>query len=344
MLKKRRMIAALLAIGTLFFTITATAKEGSKVHKPDENITGHGKALLWRNPDDIKSRNLFYGPGGEEHAPHSTYTFEKEDLKGTSPKFHVRDENGVKWRVKMGLEARPEAAASRLIWAVGYSTNQFYYLPELAVEGLPSHLQRGQNFVSPDGIIRRVELRRTVEGEKKIGNWRWRKNPFIRTREFNGLRVMMALLNNWDLKDENNAIYEVDHAGDRLEFYRVSDLGASFGPSGPSWTRATTKDYFRAYSHSRFIHKETSEFVDFYAPARPCLKYFFNPPGLIMRLRLRWIGRHIPRGDARWVGQLLAQLSAEQIRDAFRAAGYNPSEVEAHAQIIEERIRQLNRL
>ncbi len=35
-----------------------------------------------------------------------------------------------------------------------------------------------------------------------------RDDPFEDTREWNGLRVMMALMNNWDLKDENNAIYD----------------------------------------------------------------------------------------------------------------------------------------
>jgi hypothetical protein len=44
---------------------------------------------------------------------------------------------------------------------------------------------------------------------------------------------MMALLINWDLKDENNAIYtDTAQAGSTL--YEVSDLGASFGRSGDS--------------------------------------------------------------------------------------------------------------
>ena len=50
-----------------------------------------------------------------------------------------------------------------------------------------------------------VRLKRT-EDEKKIGTWRWRNNPFAGTRELDGLRVMMAVINNWDLKDKNNAI------------------------------------------------------------------------------------------------------------------------------------------
>ena len=55
---------------------------------------------------------------------------------------------------------------------------------------------------------------------------------FTGTRELNGLRVMMALINNWDLKDENNAIYREKPVRDQI--YEVSDLGASFGTTGRS--------------------------------------------------------------------------------------------------------------
>jgi hypothetical protein len=48
------------------------------------------------------------------------FTFKEEDMTGTNPKFDVIDQDGVGWRVKMGLESRPETAASRLVWAVGY--------------------------------------------------------------------------------------------------------------------------------------------------------------------------------------------------------------------------------
>ena len=43
-------------------------------------------------------------------------------------------------------------------------------------------------------------------------------------------------------------------------------------------------------------------------------------------------------------GQLLGQLSDEQIRDCFRAAGYSPEEVEGFAKVVKERIADLNRL
>src|SRR5437763_1202601 len=47
--------------------------------------------LLWREPLDIASKDMLSGPGGRAHAPTSTtFTFVKEDLDGTSPKFVVR--------------------------------------------------------------------------------------------------------------------------------------------------------------------------------------------------------------------------------------------------------------
>jgi hypothetical protein len=268
-------------------------------------------------------------------------------MNGTNPKFDVRDENGVKWRVKLGAEARPETVASRLVWAVGYSTNEDYFLPELRVENMPAHLRRGQNLVEPDGIVHNVRLKRFLKDEKKVGPWPWRHNAFTNTRELNGLRVMMALINNWDLKDENNSVYEDKRAEvspNREEIYMVSDLGASFGTTGRSWTHTVSKGNLKSYRHSRFISNATHRYVDFAVPARPAMIFVFSPREFVSRLRLRWIGKDIPRSDARWIGQLLAQLSPDQIRDAFRAAGYTPEDVDGFARVVEERIAELNKL
>ncbi len=107
---------------------------------------GHGaKASLWRDATDIASLNLLYGSGGEDHQPRGTFTFVQEDMEGSNPKLDVRDQDGVKWKVKLGAEARPEVAATRLVWAAGYFTNEDYFLEDLHVEGLPSHLHRGQD-------------------------------------------------------------------------------------------------------------------------------------------------------------------------------------------------------
>ena len=30
-------------------------------------------AVMWRDPTDLNSRNLFYGPGGKEHEPQAPF-------------------------------------------------------------------------------------------------------------------------------------------------------------------------------------------------------------------------------------------------------------------------------
>ena len=338
-----RLRAAIVAIVLVIPSAPGVAQSTAKSGGPDTSPVANASAVLWQYPADIASRDLYYGPGGKEHAPHTTFTFVKEDMSGTNPKFEVRDQDRTKWKVKLGVEARPETVASRLVWAVGYNANEDYFLPTLRVEGMP-HLRRGENLVGPDGTMQNVRLKRYLKGEKKIGDWKWRDNPFVREREFNGLRVVMALINNWDLKDENNSIYEEKEADDpspKLR-YAVTDLGASFGTTGRSWTHSRSKGNLQSYRSSKFIKKVGPEYVDFNVPTRPSLIFVATPKEFMDRMDMRWIGKHIPRSDAQWIGNLLAQLSPSQIRDAFRAAGYSPEQIDGFSAVVVKRIAELN--
>ena len=304
-------------------------------------------ALLWREPTDIAARDLFHGIGGEDHQPRGPFTFIEEDLQGSNPKFDIRDQDGVKWKVKLGAEARPEVAASRLVWAAGYFTNEDYFLEDLHVQDMPRRLHRGQNLVASDGSLHNVRLKRSVKGQEKLGIWQWGSNPFAGTRKLNGLRVLMALINNWDLKDSNNAVYREKHNDGSTppeQIYSVSDLGASFGTTGFVLSCEKSRGNLSAYDHSGFIAKRSTSYVDFKVPSRPALIEIFNPPVFIHRVELRWIGRHIPRADAKWMGELLGRLSPDQIRDAFRAAGYSVQKAQEFAAIVQGRIAELNML
>lgn len=341
---RKQILISYLALTVLSFPALGIGKK--RHESPEPKGEAAGAVVLWRYPANIASRNLFYGPGGPGHRPHTKCTFVKEDPSGTNPKYVVRDQDGVKWKIKLGAEARPETVASRLIWAVGYFTNEDYFLRDLQVSHMPAHLHHGQNRVAPDGSMHDIRLKRYLDGEKKIGYWHWRHDAFTGTRELNGLRVMMALINNWDLKDENNGIFE-EHCGGSASperIYMVSDLGSSFGTPGPTRPHEKAKGNADSYGRSKFIRKVSQNYVDFQAPARPGLVYLVNPPEFIRRLRLRWIGRHIPRSDARWIGQLLGRLSRGQIRDAFRAAGYSAREVDEFTTTVESRVAQLNEL
>ncbi len=347
-----RRIGIVLAVALAFGRAGAIAAEEMKSTVVPAEIAStaaarDGAKLFWREPTDIRSRNLFFGSGGKAHQPRGPFTFVKEDLEGTNPKFVVRDKNGVMWKAKLGAEARPETVASRFVWAVGYFTPDEYFFPSLPVKEKPKHLRRGDNSAGSGDSFFKVRLKREHKNEKKVSDWRWRKNHELSPRELNGLRVMMALVNNWDLKDDNNAVYaskkgkSVDKSS---EIYMVSDLGATFGASGLGWNHDKSKGNLKAYTKSKFITKTTAEYVDFGVPATPALINIFALPQFIQRIGLRDIGKRVPRRDALWMGQLLARLSPAQIRDAFRAGGYSPEESQAFAKVVEERIAALNKL
>lgn len=318
-----------------------SAKTGKSPQASVESARSES-AVLWREPTDIGSRNLFYGPGGEQHQPKGPFTFVEEDLNGSNPKYVVRDQNKVKWTVKLGNEARPETVASRLVWAVGYFTNEDYFLQEVQVADMPAHVKRGGSQIGPGGSMRAVRLKRHLEDEKKIENWKWSDDSVAGSRELNGLKVMMALINNWDLKEDNNALYGGKDAAEQV--YIVSDLGASFGTTGPTFPYSHSKGNLNAYTHSGFIGKVSPEYVDFRTPSRPALIYVVGLPAFMRRVRLDDIVHHVPRADAQWIGQLLSSLSLDQIRDSFRAAGYAPKQVDAFSSVVQDRIKELNRL
>ena len=74
------------------------------------------------------------------------------------------------------------------------------------------------------------------------------------------------------------------------------------------------------------------------------MNFYLNFPEMAKRISLFWLGKHIPRTNARWMGQQLARLSPGQIRDAFRASGYSTEEVERLSQVLERRIDELQKL
>jgi len=326
-----RTLVSFTLAALIFPAVGAPAKKSLR----PEALAG---AVVWQDPGNIASRDLYYGPGGEKHQPVGPFTFEKEDLDGSNPKFVVHDRDGVKWKVKLGTEARPETVASRLVWSVGYFTDEDYFLPDLKVQEMPAHLHRGRALVAADGSMHDVRLKRYLKGQEKLGAWSWR-SPIGDARGLNGLRVMMALIDNWDLKDENNSTYQYDG---QHPIYVVSDLGASFGTTGNDGPGG--KGNLRAYAHAKFITRVTPEYVNFKTPSLPALIHVFDPPAYFGRVRFESVGRHVPLNDARWIGGMLARLSASQIEAAFRAAGYGPQDVSAFAGVVETRIAAVNKL
>jgi hypothetical protein len=315
--KARLFVTVMLMLLMISASSTAQKKDKNKENANPANLP----ELIWRDPGDVASLNLLYGAGGQEHAPdpNGKFSFVKEDLQGTSPKFDVKDEQGVQWKVKLGQEPESETSATRLLWAAGYFVDEDYYLAELKVTGIPK-LKRGNNFVTDD-TVHKARLKRKLPDVKKLGNWGWFDNPFVNKQELNGLRVMMSFLNNWDLKDLNNSIYEVN--GERR--YLISDAGTAFGNTGGMASRSKSNP--KDYAKSKFVEKAEPDFVDF-----------------VQNGKMKEVTRHIPRADVKWLALRLSQLSEEQIRDCFRAGGYTPEDVTVLTQAVQKRIAELGTL
>jgi hypothetical protein len=296
-----------------------------------------GPPSLWQDRGDVSTLDLLIGPGGASRQPGTRFEFLKESLNGTSPKFEVKDENGIKWKVKLGEEVKSETAAACLVWAAGYFVDEDYYRSEIQVDGLP-RLSRGQEYVRQGNTVESVRLERHRSGPDPAA-WSWFDNPFLGTKEFNGLRVLMALINNWDLKDINNAIY-TEKSGIN---YVVADLGATFGRTGSTLQRS--KGNAKDYGKSPFIRRVTLEYVDLQLASRPlAIQRLTNSHYYHERTEMEKVAREIPVNDARWIGNQLGRFSKVQIGDCFRSSGFSPSEVNSYAEVVMKRIAALKGL
>jgi hypothetical protein len=306
------------------------------------------RPILWREPGDIKSRNLRYGPGSPELAPLPPFTFIEEDKKGESPKFTAKDARGIEWTVKLGEEAQAETVATRLVWSVGYFAEEAYYFDSVPVENMP-RLSRGRDYVAEGGILRGARFEPKRKHLTKGPNWDWHDNPFKGTRELSGLKILMVLLNNFDAREENNRIFYVQplqQGGRREAHHYVTDLGATLGRAGGLGGKRTKND-LEDFLSTRFVMGVEDGAVEFDYDTRPTKLGHFSilyPPYYRGEVKKEKAMRGIPVAHARWIGSLLSQLTDDQLRDAFRAADYYEDTMNRYVQALRERINQLTRL
>jgi hypothetical protein len=304
------VIAALLVLSLPSFT-----QQPAKQDK--QNVAPQGTPVMWRDPGDIAARDLFHGPGGEAMRPDlRKFTFIKQETGGYSTKYRVRDASGSEWVAKVGKEAQSETAAVRLLWAIGYMTEINYLIPRLTIEG--------------KGTFENVRLEARPEHIKRLDEWKWTKNPFSGTKELRALVIMMAFLNNWDIKDTNNKVLLVPNlkTGQNRLHYIVSDLGATFGrvkvDAPVIWRIKRNRNDPADYAEDPFLEDVTD--------GRVFLFYKGKSQRLFDDLRVE---------EAAWLGGLLARLSDEQISDAFRAANYTPAEIRLMTRAVRTRINEL---
>lgn len=305
------------------------------------------KFVLWRDPGDIRARDLYWGAGSKQLAPRPPFRFLEEDKDGESPKFKIKDASGVEWSVKLGIEAQAETVATRLVWAVGYFAEEAYYLDKAHIQGLPK-LSRGEEFVEAGGVVRGARFEPRRANVERGETWDWGDNPFTGTPELDGLKVLMILLNNYDARTQNNRVFLLhDEAGGIIEGrYVVSDIGATLGKAA-GMGGGRSKNDLDDFLSTKFVRGVEDGVVRFDFDTRPTklgTLAVLNPFYYKGEVKKEKDMRGIPVEHARWIGGLLAQLTDEQLRAAFRAANYDARTREGYVRALRQRINQLTRL
>jgi hypothetical protein len=314
---EQRLLAALAVILLLIVAGSAQTK-GKKPKFRDRNETPAGKAIMWEPVSE--SRDMFWGPGGQEMAPDlSKITFVKKESGGHNKKYRIKDGSGRTWIAKLGREARPETAAVRMLYGLGYKTEINYLVPRLTIP--------------TKGTFTNVRLELRPENVDRVGEWKWRSNPFVESPELQALKIMQVFMTNWDVLDKQNEILKVDTPNGVEYQYIISDLGRTFGKYGNN----NLPIFYR-------LGRRTGD-------PRPWSKASFVK-GIEKNGRIKWgvkgknrgIYKDITVADAAWLLGRLKTLNDAQITDAFRAANYSPTETDMYLKAVKRRINELENL
>ena len=313
MLCKGRTGSFALLVALLALALSAPAAAAAKDSKKKKALP-RGTPVLWRDRDPARL-DLAAGPGGPGMRPVTRgLRLIKEEKGGWSKKYRVLDARGREWVAKVSREAQSETAATRLVWAAGYETEITYLVPRVNIPG--------------KGTFENVRFEARPKNVKRLDPWAWKQNPFVGTRELEGLKVLMVLLNNWDLKDENNVVIHAPSAGELR--YAISDLGATFGKGGGPglfWRFTRSRNEPEDYADTKFIDKVEDGYVDFHFTGKN--------KGLVEKVRVE---------HARWVGERLARLTDGQLAAIFRSANYTPAETRLLTRVVRARVRELTGL
>ena len=294
--------------------------------------------VLWRDPGAVEALDLTGGPGGT-NAPAPPFRFLEEHLTGSQPCVSVTDGAGRRWRVKWGDEVRSENFAVRLAWACGYFAETTYFLASGTIEGAVQ-LQRAKHCIGDDCRFGDARFELDDPAVRKLfeeHSWAWNDNPFIGTPEFQGLKILVMLLSDWDTKDRrdvargsNTAIFEhrVGH-GRHEARYLITDWGGSMGRWGSNIVT-------RARWDLEGFEAQTPEFVVGVDEAMVRFGYTGQ--------RTADVATGITVENVAWLYGYLGRLSDAQLGQALGASGASPDETQRFTRALRDRINQLGRV
>jgi hypothetical protein len=301
----------------------------AKTVTAEERVDALSRASVWRQPPAIARASFVAGPSQPRM---QTCTFEIGELNGTAPKFDCRLADGEKIRVKYGRspEVPSEVASTRLLHALGFGADDMTLFERVRCYGCPDEpfltmkalgfagaqdwyakVMNPKSFTDFEwAAVERKHPGRAIETEE-IEGWAFFELDLIDPRKggaprahVDALRLLAVFMAHWDNKSENQRLVCISEKdwpeGGRCErpFALMQDVGAAWGPrkvdleewaKAPLWTD-------RAACTTSMDHL-------------PYHGATFKP------VKISDAGR-------RHLGNLLSQLSAQQLHDLFSSARF----------------------
>jgi len=232
--------AGILALGMSWASAVRSPAVSAIRTSPESRAAYLAHAEIWREPQGLSPAELLDGPAGtfpftfEQAASDSgiacTYAQPGRELGGKSEKFRCRTADGRNLRLKYwdvesqkgNREAFATVAASRLMWALGFST-----IPAESVtvvcSGCPENPHEGAGTPRTRRYVAMLEaawpLPVILSGDNKDQGWSWHELDSAirslpqgpdRTRQrthFDALTLLGVFLQHGDRKNEQQALY-----------------------------------------------------------------------------------------------------------------------------------------
>jgi hypothetical protein len=260
--------------------------------------------------------------------------FHPSEPSGATPKFDCVFEGGEVLKVKYGsAEVHSEAAASRLLSALGFGADRIYLVktlrcfgcrldPYTQAEKLPGDVGTFVDFQNV-AVERRLPGK-AIEGKDSAG-WSWEELDKVQAEgrgssraERDALRLMAVLLNNWDNRGDNQRLLCLPegyppqpggHCGKVLAY--MHDVGGTFGRVAGSWNRVRGKG-----REERKLDVEGWRRVPVWKDRAACTVDIKSP-----RMHGATFGdAAISEPGRRLLADLLAQLTPDQLQALFEGA------------------------
>lgn len=337
-----------LTVATMATLVSSSCAMTAKPKAEDAVPASTYTALLERSEvwssTRISEMNMRTGPAAKNgFAPAAIVRckYKEEKMGGKTPKFTCELPDGDDIKVKYGRdngEVYAEVAATRVLWALGFGADRMYPVT-VECKGCPPELAKMDAGAKIEGKVIRFDyaaIERKMDGaeiESEQGpGWSWQDLDAITPAAPHGrahrdaLKLLAVMLQHTDTKREQQRLVCLDKGVDDDDedelakcvkpFMLISDLGKTFGRANAFNADNPGAVNLRAWSETRVWVGKTGCTGNLH----PSVTGTLDDP------RISEAGR-------KFLADLLAQLTKEQLRDVFDVARFADRNAGADAQV-----------